>query len=116
MKKKKKKPKFLRQMWKAYKRIRKVKWRRPKGSQSKLRKRMKGKGAVVSIGYGSPKEVRGLHPCGLKEVLVHNPKELEKVDPEREVVRISSRVGKKKRIEIIKKAEELKIKVLNPQV
>lgn len=111
---KKKKPKFLRPGWKAYKRLRKVKWRKPKGIHSKLKVREKSKGKMPSPGYGKPKELRYLHPSGLKEVLVSNIKELEKINPEKEAVRISHSVGKKKRTEILKKAEELKIKVLNP--
>lgn len=69
---------------------------------------------MPSIGYKAPRELRFLHPSGLKEVLVHSLKELEGIKPEREVARIAARVGKKKRQEILKRAEELKIKVLNP--
>jgi len=110
-----KKPKFLRAMWEAYKRLQKVKWRRPRGSQSKIRKKLKGKRKMPSPGYGAPKELRYLHPSGLKEVLVYNVKDLEKINPEKEAIRIAHQVGKRKRKEILKKAEELKIKVLNPQ-
>jgi len=67
-----KKPKFLRQNWRARKKLRKVKWRKPRGSQSKLRKGKKGKPAKPRIGYGAPRRLRGLHPSGLKEVLVHS--------------------------------------------
>ena len=111
-----KKPKFLRQLWHAYKRLQKVKWRRPKGLQSKLRIKEKFKGNVPSKGWRAPKELRGLHPSGYKEVLVHNLKDLEKINPEKEAIRIASSVGKKKRLQILEKAKELKIKVLNPQV
>ena len=44
----------------------------------------------------------------------HNVKEWEKINPEKEAVKIASTVGKKKRQEIVKKAGEMKIKVLNP--
>lgn len=108
-----KKPQFRRHMAEAYKRI-KDSWRKPKGSQSKVRKRKKGKIKMPSIGYGAPKKLRYLHPCGLREVLVHNLKEVEKVNPKEEAIRISAKVGRRKRIEIMKKAEELGIKVLNP--
>ena len=112
---KSKKPKFLRQNWFRLKRLGK-KWRRPKGRHSKLRRSFKAKGFKPNPGYGSPKSVRGFHPCGLREVLVFRPQDLEKIDPKTECVRISSSVGKKKRMEILKKAEELKIKVLNKGV
>jgi large subunit ribosomal protein L32e len=109
-----KRKKFLRPGWKAYKRLRKAKWRRPRGLHAKLRVREKSKGKLPSPGYGKPKEFRYLHPSGFKEVLIFNAKELEKIDPKTQAVRISHSVGKKKRAEILKRAEELKIKVLNP--
>lgn len=111
---KKKKPKFLRQSWKAYKRLRKAKWRKPRGLHSKLRIREKSKGKLPSIGFRKPKELRYSHPSGFKEVLIYNPKDLEKINREKEVARISAKVGKKKRQEILKRAEELNIKILNP--
>jgi len=109
-----KKPKFLRPGWKAYRRLKKVKWRKPIGIHSKLKIREKSKGKMPSPGYGKPKNLRYLHPSGFKEVLISNLKELEKIDSKKEAVKIFHSVGKKKRQEILKKAEELKIKVLNP--
>jgi len=108
-----KKPKFRRWMSQAYKRV-KESWRRPRGIHSKVRIRKKGKIKMPSVGYGAPKELRFLHPSGLKEVLISNLKDLEKVDPKTQAIRIAHTVGEKKRKEIIKKAEEMKIKVLNP--
>ena len=69
---------------------------------------------MPSVGYGAPRQLRFLHPSGFKEVLVSSLKDLEKVDPKTEAIKIAHTVGKKKRQEILKKAEELKIKVLNP--
>ncbi|WP_456482250.1 50S ribosomal protein L32e [Methanopyrus sp.] len=109
---KRKKPKFRRQEWHRYKRLGE-KWRRPKGRHSKMRRKLKSKPKMPNPGYGSPKKVRGLHPSGYEEVLVYNPKDLEKIDPKRQAARIASRVGKRKRQEILKKAEELGIVVLN---
>ena len=111
---KRKKPIFLRQEWFRLKSLGK-KWRRPRGKQSKLRKHIKGKGFIPRPGYGSPKAVKAMHPCGLKEILVHNLKELQNIDPKKECARFSSTLGIKKRIEILKFANENKIKVLNPQ-
>ncbi len=113
LKTKRKKPKFVRQGGKNLKRLGK-KWRKPRGSQSKLRKHKKAKGFIPHPGYGSPKSVKGLHPSGFEEVLVFNVKDLEKINSEKQACRIASSVGKKKRFEIMKKTEELKIKVLNP--
>jgi len=110
---KRKKPDFKRQGEKNLKRLGK-KWRKPSGSQSKLRKHKKSRGYMPHPGYGSPKSVRGLHPSGFEEILIYNLKDLEKMDSKKQACRIASKVGKKKRIEIMKKAGELKIKVLNP--
>lgn len=111
--KKKKKPKFLRQIPYSHKRLKKV-WRKPRGSQSKMRKKERGKATVPAVGWRTPKKIRGLHPSGYKEVAVHSIGELEKIDTKKEAVRIATRVGKRKRAEIVKKAKEMKIKILNP--
>ena len=110
-----KRPKFRRQEWFRYKRLGDS-WRKPRGKHSKMREHKGYRPPVVDSGYRGPRKVRGLHPSGFKEVLVHNPKELDRVNPEREAIRIASRVGMKKRIAIEKKAEELGIRVLNPHL
>lgn len=110
---KRKKPEFLRQNWFRFPSLGK-KWRAAKGNQNKLRMHIKGKGFEPHPGYGSPALVRGSHPSGLKEIRVFNAKGLEGVDPKKYCIRIASSVGKKKKLEITKKAQELKIRVLNP--
>ena len=74
---------------------------------------MKHRPAIVKIGYRSPVLVRGLHPSGLEDVLIHNIKELEALNPETQGARVASTVGKRKRVEIVKKAKELGIKIFN---
>ncbi|MFC1786506.1 50S ribosomal protein L32e [Halobacteriota archaeon] len=91
-------------------------WRRPRGLHNKLRRRIVAKGAIVEAGYSSPKKVKGLHPSGYEEVLVHRPKDVEDVDVANQAIRIGGTVGMMKRLDIEKKAEELDIKVLNPTV
>ena len=44
-----------------------------------------------------------------------NKTELEKVNPEKEGAIIASAVGRKKRNDIIKTANELKVTILNPR-
>ncbi|HID60762.1 MAG TPA: 50S ribosomal protein L32e [Hadesarchaea archaeon] len=112
---KKKSLKFRRQEWFRFKKL-SEKWRKPRGRDSKMRLGMSGKPAVVSIGYRSSRATRHVHPSGLVEVLVNNPRDLEDVDPSGRAVRISSKVGKKTREQIMAKAKDLKIKVLNPGV
>ena len=105
-------PHFKRQQWFAYKRVGDS-WRRPRGIHSKQRHHLFYRINVVSIGYGTPKEVRGLHPSGFREVLIHTVSDLNGVDPKKEAVRIAHSVGTRKRVGIEEKAEELGIRVLN---
>jgi large subunit ribosomal protein L32e len=69
---------------------------------------------MPTVGYGAPKELRGLHPSGFKEVLIQNLDDLKKIDREKEAGRISRRIGKRKRKLILERAKELNIKILNP--
>ncbi len=107
------KPKFQKQNAHAKKRAQKTGWRKPRGIDSKQKKGKKSKGAHPKIGYGAPTVKKFLHPSGYSEVYVRNILDLENVDPDRQAIRIASAVGKKKREEIIKKADEMKIKILN---
>ena len=107
-----KRPTFLRQEWFRYKKF-DPKWRRPQGGQSKLRRHFKYRINVVSIGFRGPKQTRGLHPSGFAEILVHNPSQLEGVDPAKEAVRIAHAVGMRKRKLIEEAAAEKGVRVLN---
>lgn len=108
-----KKPKFHKQGANYLKRIKK-RWRKPRGRDSKLRKREKSKGKVPNVGYRAPRNLRGLHPSGLEEVMIQNIKDLEKIDPKKQAGRVSSSIGKKKKNLILEKAKGFKIKILNP--
>ncbi len=111
--KKREVPEFRRQEWWRYGRLGEE-WRKPKGKDSKMRLQKKGKPPIVKIGYRQPKKVRGLHPCGLREVLIENPRQVEKVNPAAEAIRIASSVGERKRRMILELARERGIRVLNP--
>jgi large subunit ribosomal protein L32e len=113
MVRKKRTHKFRRQEWFRFAKLGE-KWRRPRGGDSKMRLSISGKPAVVSIGYRSPRGVRGVHPSGLVEVLVHGPRDLERLDADKQAVRIGSSVGGRKREQILAKTKELGIRVLNP--
>ncbi|HIH43992.1 MAG TPA: 50S ribosomal protein L32e [Candidatus Methanoperedenaceae archaeon] len=89
-------------------------WNKPTGLHNKVRYASKGKVKLVEIGYGSPALVRGLHPSGFREVIVRNAKELDALDAKLNAARIAGSVGKKKRIEITKRAGALGLRVLNP--
>ncbi|MGQ9582274.1 MAG: 50S ribosomal protein L32e [Thermoplasmatota archaeon] len=106
-------PEFIRQEAYNYARLGR-KWRRPRGTHSKMRHHLGYRINVASIGYGGPAASRGLHPSGFREVLVHNPRELDGVDPKREAVRMAHGVGGNKRRMIMRRAERMGIRVLNP--
>ncbi len=109
---KKRTPEFLREEWFRYKRIPKN-WRKPDGISSKMRINLKYRPSKVRVGFRGPKETRGLHPSGFKEVIVNNVNDLESIDPNTQAARIGGTVGTKKRMDIEKKAEELDVRILN---
>ncbi|HZA99405.1 MAG TPA: 50S ribosomal protein L32e [Nitrososphaera sp.] len=106
-------PKFIRQESWRYDRLAEN-WRKPKGKDNKMRLQKSGMPALVKVGYRGPRAARGLHPSGYRDIIIHNTAELVRLDPKKDAARIGHTVGKKKRIEIINKAVELDIKVLNP--
>ena len=108
-------PAFKRQEWFRYARLGE-KWRKPKGIHSKMKRRLKRRQPIVDIGFRGPVSVRGLHPSGFEEVLIHNVDGLEGIDPKVQAVRIGGTVGTKKRIAIEDRANELGIRILNRMV
>jgi len=115
-KQKSKLPNFVRNdSWKV-KRLEDSGWRKPKGLDNKMRIQRKGWPPIVKIGYRKIKIARNLHPSGLIEVLVHNVKDLTNLDKNKHIVRISGKVGKKKRLEIIEAANKLGLKIANAKI
>jgi large subunit ribosomal protein L32e len=108
-----KRPNFVRQESWRYDRLAEN-WRKPKGKDNKMRKQKSGMPAIVKVGYRGPRAARGLHPSGYRDNVIHNISELSNLDPKYDAARIGHTVGKKKRIDIVSKAVELGIKVLNP--
>jgi large subunit ribosomal protein L32e len=105
-------PKFKRQEQGKVKRLDGTSYRRPKGSQSKMRECRRGNGPMADVGYGGDAEFKGLHPSGLVDTLIRNVNELEGLDPKTCIVRISSTVGLRKKEIIIKAASEKSLKVI----
>ncbi len=110
-----KKPKFVRaESWK-YDRF-SLSWRKPRGLDNKIRRKIKGWPPGPSMGYKGPKIARFLHPSGYEEVIVYNVADLAKVDVNTQAARIAHTVGNRKRALILEEAKKLNIKVLNMQL
>ncbi|HLA23155.1 MAG TPA: eL32 family ribosomal protein [Candidatus Nanoarchaeia archaeon] len=86
-------------------RKKKLKWNKPKGRDNKMREKRKGYPKVVSIGH--KKSLKGKE----KMILVNNISELERLGKEKAVV--IGKIGKRKKIEMVKKAKEMKIEIKN---
>nr|QBM01246.1 50S ribosomal protein L32e [uncultured archaeon] len=109
---------FLRRTWKRFSKLgrgrkKKQKWNSPKGRHSKTREKRGGYPVSVSIGYKGNNEKRN-KIAGKSPALVHNIRELENVKDEKAI--ILGKIGKKKKMEIAKKAKEMKINIQNLNV
>ncbi len=107
---KRKKPKFVRQGYGRKKSL-DDNWRRPKGHQSKMRKKIAGKGKIPSKGYRSPKTLRG-KVDGKDVFYVKNISDLSNVPNGGNII-ISSTLGTKKVSEMMPIIKEKKIIVIN---
>ncbi|CAL5228957.1 g12189 [Coccomyxa viridis] len=91
-------------------------WRRPKGIDSRVRRKFKGCGVIMpNIGYGTNKKTRHLLPSGFYKFLVHNTKELELLlmHNRKYAAEIAHNVSSLKRKAIVERARELNINVTN---
>ncbi len=91
----------------------KSRWKKPRGIDNKMRTNEKGWPKVANIGWGGPAAVRGLHPTGKEDVLIHNVSDLKTIDKDTQVARIGRTVGGKKRVHILEEAKKLGVKILN---
>ncbi len=108
----KKKPSFRRvESWR-YKRV-KDSWRKARGIDSKTRKKKKSGVKSPSVGYRTPKKVRGVHPSGYEEVRVTTLKDLTNLNKKYHAIKISSKLGSKKRVALIDYCQKRGFKILN---
>jgi len=110
-----KRPKFVRQESWRYVRL-ETTYRRPRGKDSRMRLQKSGSPPLVKVGYGSDRRYKGLHPSGYVEALVCSLKDLEKLSPEKHSVRLSGRLGVRKKLAIFEEARSKGFRVLNPPV
>ncbi|MBY8992289.1 MAG: 50S ribosomal protein L32e [Candidatus Lokiarchaeota archaeon] len=108
----KKRPSFRRvESWR-YKRV-KDSWRKARGIDSKTRKKKKSGVKSPTIGYRGPKKVRGLHPSGYKEVRITTLDDLKKLNKNKHALKISGKLGVKKRITLTDYCQKRGFKILN---
>lgn len=88
-------------------------WRKARGIDSKTRRKQKLGVKSPGIGYRGVKAVRGLHPSGFEEVNVETKKQIEELNPKKHAIKISRRLGAKKRIDIVNYAQQKNFKILN---
>ncbi|HEB47010.1 MAG TPA: 50S ribosomal protein L32e [Candidatus Pacearchaeota archaeon] len=101
---------FLRRTWSRYsklgkKRKKKQVWRKPKGRDNKMREKRRGWPSVVSIGYKKGKSEKKNFK------IIRNLKDL--TDIGKNEIAIIGSIGKRKKIEVVKKAKEIKISIQN---
>lgn len=90
-------------------------WRKPKGIDNCVRRRFSGKRLMPKIGYGSAKLTRHALPNGYRKVTVNNVRELEVLlmQNHKFAAEIAHSVSSRKRKEIVERAAQLRIKVIN---
>ncbi len=107
-----KRPSFRRvESWR-YVRV-KDSWRKARGIDSRTRIKSKSGVKSPSTGYRGPKKVRGLHPSGYEEVRVQTINDMMGLNNKKHAIKISSKLGVKKRISIVDYAQSRGFKVLN---
>ncbi|KKN44058.1 hypothetical protein LCGC14_0697020 [marine sediment metagenome] len=107
-----KRPSFRRvESWR-YKRV-KDSWRKARGIDSKTRKKKKSGVKSPSVGYRGPKKIRGLHPSGYEEVRITTIKDIENLNNKKHALKISSKLGAKKRGILINYCQKKDFKLLN---
>jgi len=108
----KKRPSFRRvESWR-YKRV-KDSWRKARGIDSKTREKKKSGVKSPTIGYRGPKKVRGLHPSGYIEVLIFTFDDLKNLNKNKHAIKISGKLGAKKRIVLTDYCQRRGFKILN---
>jgi large subunit ribosomal protein L32e len=108
----KKRPSFRRvESWR-YRRV-KDSWRKARGIDSKTRKKKKLGVKSPTIGYRGPKKVRGLHPSGYIEVRVTTIDDLENLNKNKHILKISGKLGARKRISLTDYCQKKGFKILN---
>jgi len=106
---------FLRHNHERFFKLQRVKWRKPHGIDSVVRRRMKSNAPMPTIGYGSNRKTRYLLPSGFLKFRVWNTRDLELLlmQNRKYAAEIAHNVSTRKRKTIVDRAAALNIKVTN---
>ena len=90
-------------------------WRRPRGIDNRLRRRYRGQAKMAKIGFGSDNKTKFVNPNGFKKFIINNVNELEVLlmNNRTHSAEIAHNVSSKNRLEIVKRAAQLNVKVTN---
>jgi large subunit ribosomal protein L32e len=112
---KKRTKKFARHQSDIFMRIARSSWRKPKGIDGRVRRRFKGAIPMPSVGFGSDKRTRNVHPHGFKTVVIHNVSELEMLMMHNRTyaATVGKNVSSRGRRQIVERAEQLAVRVTN---
>jgi len=82
-----------------------------------MRRQFRGRKPLVKIGYGTKRSHRHVLPSGFKKFLVRTPADLEILLMNNRVyaAEIAANLSVRKRDQIVRRARELNVKVLNPR-
>ena len=102
--------KFMRISWNT-----KGTWRRPRGIDSRVRRRFKSNTRTVKIGFGTQASHRHLLPNGFKAFPVCNPQDLNMLllNNRKYAAVIAHNISAPKRKAIVQRADQLDIRVIN---
>lgn len=90
-------------------------WRRPKGLQNKRRLMKRGFAPVVKVGYGSSNKTKDTVK-GLEPIKITNVEQLSSLNKKTQGALVARTLGGKNKLEILIKAKELGLTVLNHDV
>merc|ERR1712178_285140 len=90
-------------------------WRKPKGIDNRMRRKFRGMTRMPKIGYGSNRRTRHVLQNGFKKFRVNNTADLEilLMHNRTYAAQIAHNVSSNKRKDIIQRADQLNIKVIN---
>merc|ERR1739842_5172 len=110
----KKKKTFIRHQSDKYGRVKEA-WRKPRGIDNPVRRRMRVNRPMPSIGHGTDKRGKHVLQNGFRKVLINNVRELEVLMMMNQVyaAEVAHAVSAKKRVAIRKRADELNIRLTN---